>query len=39
VYIINNGRAVVASHHASACICLRLDDIQHFVLMICNASH
>ena len=23
-------------HHASACIFLRLDDIQNFVLMICN---
>ena len=27
------------SHHALACIFLRLDDIQHFVLMIYNASH
>jgi hypothetical protein len=26
-----------ASHHASACIFLRLDDIQHYVLMICNS--
>ena len=25
------------SHHAPACIFLRLDDIQHFVLMICNS--
>ena len=25
------------SHHALACIFLRLDDIQHFVLMICNS--
>ena len=25
------------SPHASACIFLRLDDIQHFVLMICNS--
>ena len=25
------------SHHALACIYLRLDDIQHFVLMICNS--
>ena len=24
-------------HHASACIFLRLDDIQNFVLMICNS--
>ena len=37
VYITNNGRAVVVSHHASACIFLRLDDIQHYVLMICNS--
>ena len=27
------------SHHASACIFLRLDDIQHSVLVICNALH
>ena len=32
VYIISPCGAV--SHHASACISLRLDDIQHFVLMI-----
>ena len=25
------------SHHAPACIFLRLDDIQHFVLIICNS--
>ena len=25
------------SHHALACILLRLDDIQNFVLMICNS--
>ena len=25
------------SHHALACILLRLDDIQHYVLMICNS--
>jgi len=25
------------SHHALACIYLRLDDIQHFVLVICNS--
>ena len=40
VYITNKGRrlsALVVSHHASACISLRLDDIQHFVLMICNS--
>ena len=37
VYITNNGRAVVVSHHASACIFLRFDDIQHYVLMICNS--
>ena len=36
VYITNNGRAVVVSHHASACIFLQFDDIQHYVLMICN---
>ena len=23
-------------HHALACICLRLDDMQHLVLVICN---
>ena len=39
VYITNNGRAVVVSHHAPACIFLWLDDIQHYVLMIYNASH
>ena len=33
-YIISPCRAV--SHHALACIFLRLDDIQHFVLVICN---
>ena len=27
----------VAYHHAPACISLRLDEIQHFVLMICNS--
>ena len=32
VYIISPFGAV--SHHAPACILLRLDDIQHFVLMI-----
>ena len=37
VYITNNGRAVVVSHHAPACIFLWLDDIQHYVLMICNS--
>ena len=35
VYIISPFGAV--SHHAPACIYLRLDDIQHFVLMICNS--
>ena len=34
-YIISPFGAV--SHHAPACIFLRLDDIQHFVLMICNS--
>ena len=37
VHITNNGRAVVVSHHAPACIFLWLDDIQHYVLMICNS--
>ena len=37
VYIISPYGAV--SHHASACISLRLDEIQHFVLVIYNASH
>ena len=35
VYIISPFGAV--SHHAPACIFLRLDDIQHFVLIICNS--
>ena len=35
VHIISPYGAV--SHHASACISLRLDDIQHNVLMICNS--
>ena len=35
VHIISPYGAV--SHHAPACIYLRLDDIQHFVLMICNS--
>ena len=35
VHIISPFGAV--SHHALACIYLRLDDIQHFVLMICNS--
>ena len=30
-------RAALVSHHAPACIFLRLDDIQHFVLMIYNS--
>ena len=34
VDIIKDGNAALASHHAGACISLRLDDIQHFVLMI-----
>ena len=37
VHIISPFGAV--SHHALACIYLRLDDIQHFVLVIYNASH
>ena len=37
VHIISPFGAV--SHHALACILLRLDDIQHFVLVIYNASH
>jgi hypothetical protein len=36
--VYHQGRhAVLVSHHASACIFLRLDDIQHYVLMICNS--
>ena len=35
VHIISPFGAV--SHHALACIYLRLDDIQHFVLVICNS--
>ena len=35
VYIISPFGAV--SHHASACISLRLDEMQHCVLMICNS--
>ena len=30
-------RAALVSHHAPACILLRLDYIQHFVLIICNS--
>jgi hypothetical protein len=37
VHIISPYGAV--SHHAPACISLRLDDIQHFVLVIYNATH
>ena len=37
VHIISPFGAVY--HHAPACIILRLDEIQHFVLMIYNASH
>ena len=36
VHIINPFGAV--SHHALACLYLRLDDIQHFVLVICKTS-
>ena len=35
VHIISPFGAV--SHHAPACILLRLDEMQHFVLMICNS--
>ncbi|MBQ2272168.1 MAG: hypothetical protein II337_01760, partial [Clostridia bacterium] len=35
VHIISPFGAV--SHHALACIYLRLDDIQHFVLVTCNS--
>ena len=36
--VYHQGRlAALVSHHAPACIFLRLDDIQHFVLMICNS--
>ena len=34
VYIIKGGIAALVSHHAPACIFLRLDDIQCFALMI-----
>ena len=34
-YIISSFGAVY--HHASACISLRLDEIQHYVLVICNS--
>ena len=37
VGISSGRRAALVSHHASACIFLRLDDIQHYVLMICNS--
>ena len=30
-------QAALVSQHAPACISLRHDDIQHFVLMICNS--
>ena len=30
-------KAALVSHHAPACISLRLDDIQCFALMICNS--
>ena len=36
--VYHQGRFVaLVSHHAPACISLRLDDMQHFVLMICNS--
>ena len=36
--VYHQGRlTALVSHHAIACIFLRLDDIQHFVLMICNS--
>ena len=36
--VYHQGRqSALVSHHALACISLRLDDIQHFVLMICNS--
>jgi hypothetical protein len=34
VYITNNGRAVVVSHHAPACIFLWLDDIHAFGVIL-----
>ena len=37
VHIINNGNAVVVSHHTAGVYFCRLDDIQNFVLMICNS--
>ena len=36
--ISSRARCALVYHHAPACICLRLDEIQHFVLMICNSS-
>ena len=37
VYIINNGNAVIVSHHTVGVYLCLLDDIQNFVLMICNS--
>ena len=37
VYIIKGGDAVVVSHHTEGVYICRLDDIQNFVLMICNS--
>ena len=37
-FLYHQGRqTALVSHHAPACILLRLDDIQHFALMICNS--
>ena len=38
-YANEKGIKVIGDHHASACISLRLDEIQHFVLVIYNATH
>ena len=35
--ISSRARCALVSHHAPACIFLRLDDIQCFALMICNS--
>ena len=39
VGISSRAHCALASHHASACIPLRLDDTQNLVLVICNAMH
>ncbi|MBE6775709.1 MAG: four helix bundle protein [Ruminococcaceae bacterium] len=37
MYIIKGGDAVLVSHHTAGVYFCRLDDIQNFVLMICNS--